>query len=59
MTDGVNDGYNVHQGLIVGIQPIADNSESKGYVNITSWSLLKPECEVGSFININRGDGNV
>lgn len=56
MTDGVNDGYNVHQGLIVGIQPIADNSESKGYVNITSWSLLKPECEVGSFININVSD---
>ena len=51
--DEIKEGYNYYQGMIVGIQPIADNSESKGYVNITSWSLLKPECEVGGSININ------
>lgn len=52
-TNEINDGYNVYQGMVVGIQPLVENSESRGYINMISWSIGNSECEVGSYININ------
>ena len=55
-TDAVNDGYNIYQGMTIGIQPPNENSTPKGYFNLDLWLMFSRECELGGSINISMSD---
>ena len=55
-TDRVNEGYNIYQGITIGIQPPTQNSSPNGYFNMNNWSLNTKECSVGSTIKISLSD---